>query len=97
VKIDGSYVSGKSEHVDNQLFVRTLIGLADGLGLFTVAECVENDQDAALLTRRGVRFMQGWRFGKPSLERPWAGEGADAAARQNAPVFSVVNGGRSAL
>lgn len=97
VKIDGSFVRGLSEHVDNQLFVRTLIGLADGLGLFTVAECVENDQDAALLTRRGVRFMQGWRFGKPSLERPWAGEGADAAARQNAPVFSVVNGGRSAL
>jgi EAL domain-containing protein (putative c-di-GMP-specific phosphodiesterase class I) len=89
-------VRGLSEHVDNQLFVRTLIGLADGLGLFTVAECVENDQDAALLTRRGVRYMQGWRFGKPSLERPWTAPAAEAQG-QTVPVFTVVNGGRSAV
>ena len=41
VKIDGSYVRGLEDNVDNQLFVRTLLGLAEGLGLVTVAECVE--------------------------------------------------------
>ena len=71
VKIDGSFVKGLSENIDNQLFVRTLLGLAEGLGLKTVAECVETPADAALLARRGVRYLQGWHFGKPVIERPW--------------------------
>ena len=71
VKIDGSYVRGLEDNVDNQLFVRTLLGLAEGLGLVTVAECVETAPEAALLTRRGVRFLQGWHFGKPEIDRPW--------------------------
>jgi len=95
VKIDGSFVRGLSENIDNQLFVRTLIGLADGLGLFTVAECVENDQDAALLTRRGVRFMQGWRFGKPSIERPWLIPASKSQTGAALPKLTVVNGGRA--
>ena len=41
VKIDGSFVRGLTSNVDNQLFIRTLLGLADGFGLETVAECVE--------------------------------------------------------
>ena len=98
VKIDGSFVRGLSENIDNQLFVRTLIGLADGLGLSTVAECVETDEDAALLTRRGVRYMQGWRFGKPSIERPWLPENAVALpqpSQASGPKLTVVNGGRA--
>ncbi|MBI3709422.1 MAG: GGDEF and EAL domain-containing protein [Proteobacteria bacterium] len=71
VKIDGSYVKGLSENVDNQLFIRTLLGLAQGFGLATVAECVETAADAQHLTRRGVRFLQGHYFGRPTTERPW--------------------------
>jgi diguanylate cyclase (GGDEF)-like protein len=100
VKIDGSFVRGLSENIDNQLFVRTLIGLADGLGLFTVAECVESEEDSALLARRGVRFMQGWHFGKPSLERPWlpeSGAATSSPAASATPKLTVVNGGRAAL
>ncbi len=100
VKIDGSFVRGLSDNIDNQLFVRTLIGLAEGLGLFAVAECVENEGDAALLGRRGVRFMQGWYFGKPSLDRPWAPQTRTAgspAAQMAGPKLTVVNGGRTAL
>ncbi len=71
VKIDGSFVRGLSENVDNQLFIRTLLGLAEGFGLTTVAECVETAADAAHLERRGVRLLQGYFFGRPSTERPW--------------------------
>ncbi|MBL8699017.1 MAG: EAL domain-containing protein [Alphaproteobacteria bacterium] len=95
VKIDGSFVKGLSENVDNQLFVRTLLGLAEGLGLKTVAECVETAADAALLARRGVRYLQGWYFGKPVLERPWLADEAfnppRAAAASGPPKLTVVS------
>ena len=71
VKIDGSFVRGVASNVDNQLFIRTLLGLADGFGLETVAECVESVQEAQHLARKGVKLLQGYLFGTPSVERPW--------------------------
>jgi diguanylate cyclase (GGDEF)-like protein len=71
VKIDGSFVRGLTNNIDNQLFIRTLLGLADGFGLETVAECVETAEEAAHLVRRGVRYLQGYYFGRPTVERPW--------------------------
>jgi diguanylate cyclase (GGDEF)-like protein len=71
VKLDGSFVRNLAHNYDNQLFVRHLLRLADGLGLDTVAECVETAREAAILRREGVRFMQGYHFGKPSVARPW--------------------------
>ena len=41
VKIDGSFVKNLTENVDNQLFIRNLLGLAEAYGMETVAECVE--------------------------------------------------------
>jgi diguanylate cyclase (GGDEF)-like protein len=89
VKIDGSYVRGLADNVDNQLFIRTLLGLAEGFGLATVAECVETAADAAHLTRRGVRFLQGYLFGRPAVDRPWL-------ERPNTPRLAVVQGGAAA-
>ena len=86
VKIDGSYVRGLADNVDNQLFIRTLLGLAEGFGLATVAECVETAADATHLTRRGVRFLQGYLFGRPAVERPWLDRSA-------APRLALVHGG----
>jgi len=71
VKIDGSFVKNLADNVDNQVFVRTLMGLAESFGLSTVAECVETAADAAHLVERGVSLLQGYFFGKPSIERPW--------------------------
>jgi diguanylate cyclase (GGDEF)-like protein len=74
VKIDGSFVRGITENIDNQLFIRTLLGLAEGFGLSTVAECVETAEEAAMLTERGVRMLQGYHFGAPVIDRPWQRE-----------------------
>ena len=71
MKIDGSFVRNLSENLDNQLFVRNLLGLADAFGLETVAECVETQEDASFLVGEGVKYLQGYYFGRPSLERPW--------------------------
>ena len=71
VKIDGSFVRNLGQNYDNQVFLRHLVGLANGLGLSTVAECVETAQEAAILRREGVGLLQGYFFGKPSIEQPW--------------------------
>jgi len=71
VKIDGSFVREMKDGPDALLFIRTLVGLANGFGLTTVAECVEDDGQADILRGEGVRLLQGHRFGRPSLERAW--------------------------
>ena len=36
----------------------------------TVAECVETQEDATFLIGEGVKYLQGYFFGRPSLETP---------------------------
>lgn len=76
VKIDGSFIRNLGQNYDNQVFLRHLVGLANGLGLSTVGECVETARDAAILRREGVGYLQGYFIGKPMLERPWVRAGA---------------------
>ena len=71
VKIDGSYVSDLSQSPENQLFVRTLVGLAKSFDIKTVAEWVGSDDDAALLQNFGVDYFQGFHFGEPVLDPKW--------------------------
>ena len=72
VKIDGSYVKNLAENPENQVFVRTLVGLAKNLGLKTVAEWVGSDADAGLLQSFGVDYFQGFHFGEPLLDPDWS-------------------------
>jgi diguanylate cyclase (GGDEF)-like protein/PAS domain S-box-containing protein len=71
VKIDGSFIHNLAGSPENQVFLRHLLGLAKGFGFATVAECVANAEDAAILRREGVGLLQGNHFGRPSLVRPW--------------------------
>jgi diguanylate cyclase (GGDEF)-like protein len=71
VKIDGAYVDNLSASPENQIFVRTLVGLARSFNLKTVAEWVSSDEDAALLQSFGVDYFQGFHFGEPVLKPVW--------------------------
>jgi diguanylate cyclase (GGDEF)-like protein len=71
VKIDGSYVQDLSQSPENQLFVRTLVGLARSFDIKTVAEWVGSDDDAALLQNFGVDYFQGFHFGEPVIDPKW--------------------------
>ena len=71
VKIDGSFVRNLAANPESQVFLRHLLGLARGFGFETVAEGVTTAEDAAVLRREGVGFLQGYHFGRPSVERPW--------------------------
>lgn len=79
VKIDGSFVRDLVQHPDNLLFVRTLIRLAKGIGLKTVAEWVETREEAELLHSEGVDYLQGWYCGKPTTEPAWQQARSSAA------------------
>jgi diguanylate cyclase (GGDEF)-like protein len=71
VKIDGSYVESLSQSPENQVFVRTLVGLAKSFDIKTVAEWVSSDEDAALLQSFGVDYFQGFFFGEPLIDPDW--------------------------
>jgi len=88
VKIDGSFVRDVASNIDNQLFIKTLLGLAQGLKLDTVAECVETAEEAEILSHHGVNYLQGWHFGRPTTERPWA----NARDSRRAPRVRLVAG-----
>jgi len=68
VKIDGGYIKDLSASPENQIFVRTLVGLAKNFNMRVVAEWVSSDADAFLLQSFGVDYFQGFHFGEPSLD-----------------------------
>jgi EAL domain-containing protein (putative c-di-GMP-specific phosphodiesterase class I) len=47
-----------------------LVGLAQGLGLATIAEGVETQREADLLAAQGWELAQGWLFGRPTPLHP---------------------------
>lgn len=71
VKIDGAFVRNLANRPENRIFLRHLLGLTKGFGLSTVAECVENAEDAALLRSEGVGYLQGYHLGPPTVDRVW--------------------------
>lgn len=75
VKIDGVFVKDLAQSADNQFFVKTLLNFANGFGLQTVAEFVENGEIAKILMGMGVQYMQGYYFGKPENHRKWLNKG----------------------
>jgi len=81
VKIDGSFVRNLAGSPENRIFLRHLLGLTKGFGLSTVAECVENAEDAALLRAEGVGYLQGYHTGPPTIERVWLGGRRSAMRR----------------
>ncbi len=72
VKIDGSFIRNLSKDRDNQVFTGSLIDLARKIGLKTVAECVDSDEDVSLLKRMGADYLQGFHLGRPTLTPLWA-------------------------
>jgi diguanylate cyclase (GGDEF)-like protein len=71
LKIDGAFVQNLMRTDDDRSFVHSLVDLARRLGLSTVAEWVQDEPSAALLTEWGCEYLQGQLIGLASVERPW--------------------------
>ena len=67
IKIDGDFVDDLLHCRRSQTFVRMMVDLAKTFGVQTVAERVETEEVANLLTEFGVDRLQGYLFGKPEM------------------------------
>ena len=65
LKIDRAFVDGLEYRESDDAFVRSIISLADALGLDVVAEGVENQAQADVLLRLGCIRAQGYHYGRP--------------------------------
>ena len=73
IKIDGQFIRGIARNPDNQVLLQALVSIAQHFDMFTVAEFVENQQDAEFLAQNGIDCLQGYYFGAPSVNPPWEG------------------------
>ncbi len=71
LKIDGCFVSNIIEDKPNRAIVTSFNTLAQELGMKTVAEYVENDEIANLLTELEIDYLQGFGVGKPQCMNEW--------------------------
>jgi EAL domain-containing protein (putative c-di-GMP-specific phosphodiesterase class I) len=65
LKIDQSFIRQISEDGHDQSIVRAILGMAESLGMLTIAEGVETAAQLAELERLGCDEVQGYLFGKP--------------------------------
>lgn len=63
--MDASFITRLFEPRDNELIVKSLVGLVRALGIRSVAEGVETPEVAAALTAMGCDAAQGWWFSRP--------------------------------
>jgi EAL domain-containing protein (putative c-di-GMP-specific phosphodiesterase class I)/GGDEF domain-containing protein len=66
VKIDGVYVREALTTPNGKPFLRAMAGLCSEIGIQTVAEMVETEEEAKFLFEAKVQFGQGYLFGKPA-------------------------------
>lgn len=65
LKLDRSFVSGVERDTSRWFVVESTIALAKKLGLATVAEGVETEEELRLMKDAGCDFVQGYYFAKP--------------------------------
>ncbi|WP_158809653.1 bifunctional diguanylate cyclase/phosphodiesterase [Beijerinckia sp. L45] len=67
LKIDGAFARNLAQSPDDRFFIRTLIDLAKNLRIPTVAEWVEDEATAQILTEWGIDLLQGHLFGRAEV------------------------------
>jgi len=100
LKIDRSFVTRMLELDGTRCIVETIVTLARNLGLRTVAEGVENEDQLRLLRAAGCDLIQGYLFSRPlsaidASRLLWKDTVADPAARRD--VKSVTRNSRHLL
>lgn len=65
LKIDGVFIQDLPNNYENQVFVKAMVSIAQGLGKLLVAEFVEDAETLQLLKDFGVQFSQGYHLDRP--------------------------------
>jgi len=74
LKIDGQFVKGMAEDPIDRMMVNNITHLAYGLGLFVIAESVEDATLLEMLRDIGVHFAQGYHIQRPTSIEEWKKE-----------------------
>lgn len=69
IKIDGSFIRNIDTDETDQFMVSAITSIARGLGIRTVAECVETRNIYDRVCEVGVDLVQGYYLGRPAPER----------------------------
>ena len=72
VKLDRSFVSGLGREPQDASIAAAIISLAHALGLSTVAEGIETDEQLAVLAALGCDLGQGFLFARPAPAEAFA-------------------------
>ena len=80
LKLDGQFIKGIANDPDNRALTAALISIAGHFDMMTVAESVENAEDAAVLTQMGVDCLQGYYFAAPTTRPAWMQQDAKRAS-----------------
>lgn len=65
LKIDGEFVKDLPRMPNDRLIVKALVEVAEGMGMKTVAEFVEDQATLEILRDLGVTYAQGYHIGRP--------------------------------
>ena len=65
LKIDRQFVAAMTQNRESGRIVAAMVGMGQSLGLTTVAEGVENEEQARMLIWHGCDMAQGWLYGRP--------------------------------
>ena len=65
IKIDRSFITDLGDNREAAAVIRSITALGSGLGMTTVAEGVETDEQAALVTADGCTDIQGYLISRP--------------------------------
>ena len=68
LKIDQSFVRSMTSDRTSRAIVQSILGLSSTLGVQCVVEGVETEAERSILEGMGVRWMQGYHFGRPMTE-----------------------------
>ncbi|MDR3799227.1 MAG: EAL domain-containing protein [Terracidiphilus sp.] len=66
LKVDRSFVSSMTTERESRKIVAAVVGLGQSLGLSTIAEGIETEEQADMLLRLGCDMGQGWHYGRPA-------------------------------
>jgi EAL domain-containing protein (putative c-di-GMP-specific phosphodiesterase class I) len=78
LKFDGSFLESAGGNVRGLALMRSVARMCTELGIASIGERVETETDRRVLIEAGVRYAQGYLFGRPAIDEGFFARGSRA-------------------